>query len=172
MSAAKTLQFGQLQVTINESANEVEYRFHGDVDENFRQKEFPRLKKETIIFNLEEVKNFNSIGLREWIFLLKDVSALGTLVFRNCSVTIIDQINMVPDSLGKGTVESFFAPYYCSHCDVKAVDRLIKVADSKNDISARHAPAFKCDSCSQDLEFDALEESYFSFADHGLPQAS
>lgn len=172
MSAPKTLQFGQLQVTISESPKEVEYRFRGDVDENFRQKEFPRMKKDTIIFHLEEVKNFNSIGLREWIFLLKDIGALGNLVFRKCSVTIIDQINMVPDSLGLGTVESFFAPYYCNHCEVKAVDRLIKVADAAADISSRQAPPFNCDGCSQPLEFDALEDSYFSFADGGLPQAS
>ena len=107
------LQFGQLHVEITESQKEVEYRFRGDVDENFRQKEFPRIKKERIIFHLEDVKNFNSIGLREWIFLLRDVSALGHLVFRRCSVTIVDQINMVDGFLpSNAKVQSFYVPYY------------------------------------------------------------
>ena len=172
MGASKTLQFGQLQVTITESANEVEYRFRGDVDENFRQKDFPRIQKETIILHLEDVKNFNSIGLREWIFLLRDVAKSGHVIFRKCSVTIIDQINMVPDSLGGGTVESFYAPYYCNHCELKAVDRLVEVSASLDEITSKQAPHFKCEGCSNDLEFDALEDSYFSFADGGLPKAS
>ena len=172
MSQSKMLQFGQLHVEITESQKEVEYRFRGDVDENFRQKEFPRIKKERIIFHLEDVKNFNSIGLREWIFLLRDVSAMGHLVFRRCSVTIVDQINMVPDSRGNGEIESFFAPYYCSHCEVKAVDRIVKVSEFLREVTAKQAPNFKCDSCGHPLEFDALEDSYFSFADTGLSAAS
>ena len=144
----------------------------GDVDEDFKQKDVPRTKRPVIAFDLGAVNNFNSCGIREWIYLVRDMGELGHLVFRNCSVTMVDQINMVPDSLGSGSIESFFAPYYCNHCEVKAVDKLINVADSLAEISAHQAPAFKCSNCSHDLEFDALEDSYFSFTDGGLSQAS
>src|SRR5688572_28790739 len=111
--ATDHIEFGNLSIEIRQTANEVVYRFMGDVDEHFRQKDVPRIQKAKITFVLEEINHFNSCGIREWIYLIRDISELGTLKFRRCSVTMIDQINMVPDSLGNGRVESFFAPYYC-----------------------------------------------------------
>ncbi len=105
-----TIEFGNLSIEIKQTANEVVYRFVGDVDEHFRQKDVPRLKKPNITFILEEINNFNSCGIREWIYLIRDIGELGALKFTRCSVTMIDQINMVPDSLGRGQVESCLAP--------------------------------------------------------------
>jgi hypothetical protein len=70
---------------------------------------------------------------------------------------------MVPDSLGRGRVESFFAPYFCStHGEV---NRIITVAEHLTQLEGKQAPEFKCEHCSVPLEFDALEESYFLFAE-------
>lgn len=165
-----TIEFGNLSIEIKQTANEVVYRFVGDVDEHFRQKEVPRLKKANITFVLEEINNFNSCGIREWIYLIRDIGELGALKFTKCSVTMIDQINMVPDSLGKGHVESFFAPYYCQ-CGGE-VNRLVVVAQNLDLLQSKHAPEFKCEKCGKDLEFDALEESYFLFAEGTIPKAS
>jgi len=167
---ADTIEFGNLSIEISQTANEVVYRFVGDVDEHFRQKEVPRLKKANITFILEEINNFNSCGIREWIYLIRDIGELGDLKFTRCSVTMIDQINMVPDSLGKGRVESFFAPYYCQ-CGGE-VNRLIDVTKNIEALQNKQAPEFSCDKCSKPLEFDALEESYFLFAESALPKAS
>jgi hypothetical protein len=95
---------------------------------------------------------------------VRDIGELGALKFTSCSVTMIDQINMVPDSLGKGKVESFFAPYYCQ-CGGE-VNRLIAVSQHLKRLVAKQAPEFKCESCGRMLEFDALEESYFLFAEN------
>lgn len=165
------IEFGNLSIEIKQTADEVVYRFVGDVDEHFRQKDVPRIKKAKITFILEEINNFNSCGIREWIYLIRDISELGSLKFTKCSVTMIDQINMVPDSLGKGRVESFFAPYFCdTHGEV---NRLISVKDHQESLTGKQAPEFKCETCSNQLEFDALEESYFLFAEGtALPKAS
>lgn len=164
------LHFGKLAIEITEGSNQVTYRFIGDVDEQLRQKEVPRIKKDLIVFELEGINNFNSCGIREWIYLIQDISKLGELRFRNCSVTMIDQINMVPDSLGSGTIDSFFAPYYCS-CGGE-VNRLIVMNESSELVLQKVAPSFTCEKCGKKLEFDALEESYFLFADSALPKAS
>lgn len=164
------IEFGKLSIEIKQTATEVVYRFVGDVDEQFRQRDVPRIKKANITFVLEEINNFNSCGIREWIYLIRDIEGLGKLKFTMCSVTMIDQINMVPDSLGKGRVESFFAPYYCD-CGGE-VNRLIIVEDNIEQLQAKQAPVFACDKCSKPLEFDALEESYFLFAEGALPRAS
>ncbi len=96
---AQTVKFANLNIEIRETANDVTYVFQGDVDENFRQQDVPRISKAKIYFELDAVQNFNSCGIREWIYLIKDFGNLGRLVFRGCSVTMVDQINMVPDSL-------------------------------------------------------------------------
>ena len=164
------IKFANLKIDIEENDKEVIYHFDGDVDENFRHQDVPSLSKQAIIFNLEKVKNFNSCGIREWIALIKVISKMGHLVFRKCSVTMIDQINMVPDSLGSGRVESFYAPYYCE-CGGE-VNRLINVADCLSQLHHKSAPEFRCEKCGEVLEFDALEESYFLFINNDISKAS
>ena len=166
----QTIEFANLKIDIEESGDAVTYTFTGDVDENFRQESVPRVGNTKINLQLADVSNFNSCGIREWIFLIKDLSELGSLYFHNCSVTMIDQINMVPDSLGNGQIISFFAPYFCE--EHGEINQLIDMETFKSTITLRQAPDFKCPQCSRDLEFDALEESYFLFTDSGVPQAS
>ncbi len=167
---AAAIDFGNLRIEISQTTSEVVYRFVGDVDEHFRQKDVPRIRKPQITFILEDVKNFNSCGIREWIYMVRDISELGELVFMKCSVTMIDQINMVPDSLGKGRIESFFAPYFCN-CGGE-VNRMIRVEEHLRDLVQKRAPELSCEKCGKKLEFDALEESYFLFAEGDLPKAS
>ena len=167
---SNTIEFGNLSIEIKESPGEVTYRFTGDVDEHFRQKDVPRIAAARINFILEDVNNFNSCGIREWIYLIRDIGKLGQLTFKRCSVTMIDQINMVPDSLGSGSVESFFAPYF-SH-EGGEVSRLIVVDEHRIELENKEAPAFTCDKTGELLEFDALEESYFLFAAVTVQKAS
>ena len=164
------VDFGNLKIQIEEKTDEAIYTFVGDVDEHFRQKDVPRVKKQTITLVLEEINNFNSCGIREWIYLIRDLGELGHIVFKKCSITMIDQINLVPDSLGKGHVESFFAPYFCE-CGGET-NRLINVAEHMHTIEQKQAPEFNCDDCGKALEFDALEESYFLFVESGISKAS
>ncbi len=167
---ADKISFANLTIEIAQSDLEVVYRFNGDVDENFRQQDVPRIKRPSIILELEGVRNFNSVGIREWIYMIRDICALGSVKFRRCSVTMIDQINMVPDSLGSGTIESLYAPYFCETDG--ETSQLIGVKDHLAMIMNRQAPEFKCDKCSQKLVFDALEESYFLFADDNSIKAA
>lgn len=163
---SKAIEFANLKIEIEENDQEVIYTFDGDVDENFRYEEVPKINKKTIVFELENIRNFNSCGIREWIYLIKEICELGDLVFRKCSVTMIDQINMVPDSLGTGKIESFYAPYYCE-CGGE-VNKLIDVEESKEYLVNKLAPEFNCENCGRPLEFDALEESYFLFETNNL----
>lgn len=156
------VEFANLKITVEENPKQVTYRFSGDVDEHFKQTKVPRIRKDNIVFHLADVNNFNSCGIREWIHLVQEFSKLGHLVFRECSVTMIDQINMVPGSLGTGEIESFYAPYYCE-CGGE-VNRLITMNDARPFLVNRVAPELNCQRCGNQLEFDALEESYFLFA--------
>ena len=167
------VSYGNLEVEIVETGDEVVYWFRGDVDENFKQIELPRVQRPVIILELEQINNFNSCGIREWIYLAKALSALGQLHLRHCSVIMIDQINMVPDLLGNGEIESFFAPYYCETdgC-VGEVSKLIDLAEYQETMAKSLAPELLCDRCQKPLSFDALEESYFLFVEETLKNVS
>jgi hypothetical protein len=167
MTANHTIQFGNssLSITITDSPHEIEYLFKGDVDEHFRHKDVPRVKKDSIVFTLDGVTNFNSCGIREWIYLVRDIGELGRLRFRKCSVAMIESINMVPDTLGKGQIESLLAPYFCATPGCGEMTRLLEMTTHRDHISRKSAPSLSCEKCGKPLEFDALEESYFLFVD-------
>jgi hypothetical protein len=167
MAKTETIDFNNLKIVIEEEPEAVHYTVVGDIDENFRQKDVPRITKKRIHMHLSEVGNFNSCGIREWIQMIADLSKVGYLTFHKCSVSSIDQVNMVPNSLGGGMVESFYAPYYCQ-CGQEHI-KLIQVREHETTLRQFVAPPFRCD-CGRALEFDALEESYFQFLT-ALPKA-
>jgi hypothetical protein len=169
---ADKITFGNFTIEITRTSEEVTYKFAGDVDENFRHKDVPRIKATVIHFELSAVTNFNSCGIREWVYLVRDLGEMGQKIyFHNCSVPVIDQINMVPDSLGKGHIVSFYAPYFCQQHG--EVNKLIVVDKHMKDLQAKRAPEMTCDQCSKVLDFDALEESYFLFfSTKSIPKAS
>ena len=160
------LQFKYLSIQIEKSESEVTYIFKGGVDENFKHQEIPRIAAKNITFDLGEIDNFNSCGIREWVHFMKDMDTLGPIKFKNCSITMIDQINLVPDTLGHATITSFQAPYYCPTCPTGGeLVCSIDVQQHLSSIQKKTSPQFDCPKCQQKLEFDALEESYFMFAE-------
>ncbi len=167
MTDTQVMNFANLKLEIRDDATSVHYTLKGDIDENFRNKEVPRIKKAEICIHLKDVGHFNSCGIREWILFINDLAKCGKLTFYECSVAAIDQINMVPNSLGGGDVISFYAPYYCQ-CGQEHT-KLIQVREHEATMRRFVAPSFNCD-CGKPLEFDALEESYFQFLT-SLPRA-
>ena len=167
----ETIKFQTLEITVETNNDEVIYSFSGDMNESFEHSKIPRHSKNRVVLMLKDLKTFNSVGIREWIKFITDLSYADELVFRECSLAVIDQVNMVPKSLGAGVIESFYAPYYCE-CDIEE-NRLIVVKDNLEAISNFIAPNFDCNSCGEPMEFDALEQSYFQFlSDKSLSNAS
>lgn len=156
-----SVSLGSLKVEITESRDSVTYRFTGDVDDIFRHGEVPRIKSNHITLDLEGITNFNSCGVREWVFLIRDLGELGSLNFTKCSIPMVDQLNMVPESLGRGTVSTFYAPYVCeTHGDV---EQLLDVVKEGPSLLAHLPPHKSCSKCNQELIFDAMADSYFLF---------
>ncbi len=159
----QNIKFKNLEIKIEKSDATVTYTFTGGVDENFKQQEILRIAAKDIIFDLGEINNFNSCGIREWVHFMKDMNPLGRITFINCSITMIDQINLVPDTLGEAAISSFAAPYYCAEhgeliCKINVLQNLKQLKD-------KISPQLNCPTCNKPLEFDALEESYFLFAE-------
>jgi hypothetical protein len=153
--------FGELKIILEIQDTKTSYYFHGNVDESFQFKKLPPPTTNLVEFELEGIQNFNSVGIREWIRFMKSIPSSSKIVFKNCSIPMMDEINMVPDCLGHASIESFFAPYYCKdHGESK---KLISIIKHASELNSGKAPHFTCNTCNKNLEFDALEESYFLF---------
>ncbi len=164
-------QFENLNITVNQQGDVATYTFEGEMTERFDFKKIEITKCKEVIFNMSQIRSFNSCGIREWVFFMKELEEVDSLSFEECSVSTIDQFNMVPATLGVGIVNSFYAPYYCEKED-KPLERLIHIDSSANDLSQGQAPILKCESCSMELIFDAIEESYFMFITGALSRSA
>jgi hypothetical protein len=64
--------------------------------------------------------------------------------------------------MGSGQIISFYTPYFCPMCDADK-ELLIEVSEALQEEIPFKAPAYRCDKCDQDLEFDEFESTYFAF---------
>ena len=158
----KEFHFDNILVTLVETDNTAVYKFNGSVTESFLYQNVEISIAPRVVFDLEDIQNFNSCGIREWIYFVAKFEDKESFEFTNCAVPVVDQINMVPDTQGAASIKSFFAPYFCEE-EEKPTDMLVNVQDFMEDITANAAPEFKCHSCKKELIFDALESAYFSF---------
>ena len=119
--------------------------------------------KPTVIINLEGIDLINSCGVREWVHAVQVFPKTGKVVYEKCAPRIVEQANYVANFLGNGKMTSFFAPYYCAKCK-KEANVLLEVENLRS--RPVKAPAAKCPTCKSAMEFDDIEEEYFSFLDN------
>jgi hypothetical protein len=133
----------------------------GIIDEESDFKDsFSNLKKNVIV-NLEGVEMINSCGVREWIKTISKLPAQTKIEYDKCAPRMVEQINYVSNFLGSGVVTSFYAPYFCQKC--KREVNVLLTSKSLGKDPPFEAPSQKCPSCKGTLEFDDVEEEYFSF---------
>ena len=134
----------------------------GDINEDFDAQELRKVITDNVIINLEEVRSISSCGIREWISLVSELPESVNLEFKRCSIPITRQFGMLSNFGGPGRVSSFFAPYYCDECDTET-EQLIDVGGRVQSPQEFVEVERKCATCGAPLEFDGVEEVYFSF---------
>ncbi|MBF0441638.1 MAG: hypothetical protein HQK54_07010 [Oligoflexales bacterium] len=159
----------KITVDIRESLDAVVYYFNGEIDSEFDTLKMTPVRKKIIIFDLEHIININSLGIKQWISFVKKFSGIGELIFRKCSIPVIDQLNMIPSVIGAGKIESFFAPYFCDCSGEIAI--CISFEEYRDTLARGDIPEFKCKHCGGALTFDDIGESYFKFAKDMLNNA-
>ena len=115
----------------------------------------------SFVFDLGKVQMINSIGVRAWISMtVKLKKRKSKVIYRNCTSTIIDSVNLFPDFADKQGIESFFIPLTCSKCDHK-MEELVTPTDVKNDSFEIDKT---CPTCNIKMEPAVDLEEYLSFA--------
>lgn len=135
---------------------------HGDIDEDFDANKLQKLFSEHVTLHLEGVESISSCGIREWITLVSGLPSALDLEFEKCSIPITRQFGMLSNFRGPGIIKSFYAPYYCEHCDEES-ERLLHVDDCHRTEQALTQLIHTCSVCGGALEFDGVERVYFSF---------
>lgn len=151
----------KLKIERKDEGNHSFLSLKGIIDEDADFKEGFSDLKNNVIINLEGIQMINSCGVREWIKNISKLPSAFKVQFDKCAPRIVEQINYVSNFLGSGLVSSFYAPYYCPKCKHE-VNVLLTSKDLPKS-SPLEAPAQKCPSCKGNLEFDDVEEEYFSF---------
>lgn len=104
----------------------------------------------------------NSIGIREWMRLLRTLQEAGIrVVLENVADVLITQMNMIPEARGEATISSFHALYACERCGAEATP-LIEVAPHRADLMAMKAPPVPCKECGGMMELGDYPERYLS----------
>ena len=81
-------------------------------------KPFYEIPSGRVTIDLSGVQSINSVGVRVWINFMSSFRESHEIILQKCPPDIIMQINMIPNFLGAGKIESFLSPYFCSNCDL------------------------------------------------------
>ena len=107
---------------------------------------------EPIVIDFSKVEWINSIGIRNFSYLIKSWGN-KKYIYRNCSVVFVDALNSVRSLLGSGgSIESIYVPVFCGRCDYEE-ERLV-TAQEVRDNSLFSNPLGRCAKCQELMEID------------------
>jgi len=152
-----------LAISTSKQDTRLELKLAGRLDGTSDYSAIPRQGVSEISMDFEGISLIDSVGVQGWTRFMESIEPQTKVIYRRCSVRIINQMNMFKGFCGgkNVAVESFFAPYYCEGCD-ESSDFLIESAPILASGSL-NAPELPCPKCKTAMEFDGVEDRYFSF---------
>lgn len=154
-----TMQLGRLTITQSEGR----ITFSGRLDDaaplsSLATNELSR----QLVLDTGGITFVNSIGIREWMRLLRTLQEAGIQVtLENVADVLITQMNMIPEARGQATIASFHALYVCEGCGAESTPR-VEVEPHRAELMAMKAPSMVCKECSGKMELGDYPERYLS----------
>ncbi len=137
----------------------------GIIDELSEFDQITNSKLSKIVLDLKGIERITSYGVKGWITMLNSLLQ-KELVYRNCPVTFIEQMNLVPGFKGQAVVESFEVPFFCSSCnDEFAITVHTDKIEQISFLDVINAN-YDCEKCNNEMEFDSTKH-YFMFLKDG-----
>jgi len=113
-----------------------------------------------VVFDTSGVLFINSIGMREWMRLVRAFRERGRVTFERVADVLITQMNLIPEFKGVD-VASFHAQYLCPACGNEATP-LIDAATHGAELRAMRAPKMPCPECGAATDLADFPERYLS----------
>ena len=137
--------------------------FDGSLTEDSAQSLMPLLSNsgENFIFNFRGIDYVNSQGVKNWINFLRAFEVGRNIVFEECPVYIVVQINMIKRFKGSAVINSFFSDFNCESCDHEQSVLFDARQGYENLVEA--AEAVRCERCNSAMELEGSIDFYFDF---------
>jgi len=161
---SETERLGRLEAVIDGNSTSRRVALRGRLDESAGvSARATAWAAAEVVLDTADVSFINSIGVREWLRLLRGLAEANARVrLERCAEVIIEQINMIPDARGTAEVISFHAPYQCSVCGLEA-SMLLDVHRHGASMRRMQAPPMTCPDCGQPMDLYEVPEKFFSF---------
>jgi DNA-directed RNA polymerase subunit RPC12/RpoP len=112
-----------------------------------------------VVVDLAGVTFVNSIGMREWVRLVRVLRDRGTVTLTAVSDVLIVQLNMIAEFRGSVQIASFHAGYVCSACGREAT-LLVDAIGHAAALRATIAPRLPCPECGAAMDLADFPERY------------
>lgn len=155
---------GRLEVVVTGDAARRHLAMRGRIDETAHlSTRLDAWRADVVVIDTAGVAFVNSIGVREWMRLLRGLAGAGAQVrLERCAEVIIEQINMIEEARGGAEVVSFHAPYQCTGCGHEA-SPVLDVAEHGDAMRRMAPPPIPCPECGAVMELYEVPERFFSF---------
>lgn len=113
-----------------------------------------RLPAGEVVIDTEGVTFINSIGMREWIRLVR--AFRGRLRLERVADVLMTQMNLIAELAGAVTISSFHAQYVCPSCGAEAQP----LVEASGRLAAM--PTLPCLECGSAMELGDFPERYLT----------
>jgi hypothetical protein len=122
-----------------------------------------QIPPEDITIDTDGVTFVNSIGMREWIRLLRSLSVVmtRTVTLERVADVLITQMNLIPSFGMNVRIASFHAQYECAKCGAEAAPVVDAIANAEL-LRQLKAPQLPCPECGAPMELADFPERYLT----------
>ena len=151
----KSFRTGKLEIKLRGSRAV----FVGRLDETVQLRDLiDQLPPSDAVIDAAGINFVNSIGMREWIRLMRALRDRGPITLEAVSEVLITQMNLISQFRGV-RIKSFYASFVCSSCGHQAT-QLIDAEAQAQTLRQMQLPAVPCPECRAAMELADYPERY------------
>jgi hypothetical protein len=153
----KTFRTGRLEVKLRGSRAV----FAGRLDDAARLGELvSQLPPGDVVIDAAGVSFVNSVGMREWIRLVRALRDRGPIALEAVSEVLITQMNQISQFRGVRII-SFYAAYLCPSCGAES-NQLVDAVAQAAALRQMKVPRMPCPECKAAMDLGDYPERYLS----------
>jgi hypothetical protein len=153
----KTFRTGRLEVKLRGSRAV----FAGRLDDAVQLGELvSQLPPGDVVIDAAGINFVNSVGMREWIRLIRALRDRGPITLEAVSEVLITQMNQISQFRGV-RILSFYASYACASCGCESSQLIDAVAQAAV-LRQMQVPKLPCPECRAAMELGDYPERYLS----------
>lgn len=114
-----------------------------------------------VVIDTSGVVFINSIGMREWMRLVRALRERGTVVLERVADVLMTQMNLLADLAAGAEIRSFHARYLCPACGAEHAP-LVDAVAHRAALQAMQAPRLPCPECGAQMDLEDFPERYLS----------